>query len=89
MKYPFPLLVSKRTGKDAQTSRVDKKENKMIVVYTDYDADGITGGTILWETLHMLGFKVMPYVPHRRHEGYGFSVKGIDRVKKSLIPLSS
>ncbi|MBI4973982.1 single-stranded-DNA-specific exonuclease RecJ [Candidatus Roizmanbacteria bacterium] len=63
-----------------------KKENKMIVVYTDYDADGITGGTILWETLHMLGFKVMPYVPHRRHEGYGFSVKGIDRVKKEFDP---
>lgn len=61
-----------------------KKEGKMIVVYTDYDADGITGGTILWETLHMLGFKVMPYVPHRRHEGYGFSVKGIDRVKKEF-----
>src|SRR3989339_2056780 len=63
-----------------------KRENKMIVVYTDYDADGITGGTILWETLHMLGFKVMPYVPHRRHEGYGFSVKGIDRVKKEFDP---
>ena len=63
-----------------------KKEGKMIVVYTDYDADGITGGTILWETLHMLGFKVMPYVPHRRHEGYGFSVKGIDRVKKEFDP---
>ena len=65
---------------------VIKKEGKMIVVYTDYDADGITGGTILWETLHMLGFKVMPYVPHRRHEGYGFSVKGIDRVKKEFDP---
>lgn len=65
---------------------VIKKEGKMIVVYTDYDADGITGGTILWETLHLLGFKVMPYVPHRRHEGYGFSVKGIDRVKKEFDP---
>lgn len=63
-----------------------KKEQKMIVVYTDYDADGITGGTILWETLHMLGFKVMPYVPHRKHEGYGFSIKGIDNVKKEFNP---
>jgi single-stranded-DNA-specific exonuclease len=63
-----------------------KKENKMIVVYTDYDADGITGGSILWETLHFLGFNVMPYVPHRQHEGYGFSVKGIDNVKKEFDP---
>lgn len=62
------------------------KEKKKVVVYTDYDADGITGGTILWETLHGLGFDVMPYVPHRKHEGYGFSIKGLDRVKKEFDP---
>ena len=63
-----------------------KQNNEMIVVYTDYDADGITGGAILWETLHLLGFKVMPYIPHRKHEGYGFSKKGIDKVKKEFNP---
>jgi single-stranded-DNA-specific exonuclease len=63
-----------------------KETNRMIVVYTDYDADGITGGAILWETLYLLGFKVMPYVPHRRLEGYGFSKKGIDNVKKQFDP---
>lgn len=63
-----------------------KETKQMIVIYTDYDADGITGGTILWETLHLLGFKVMPYVPHRMHEGYGFSIKGIDNVKKEFDP---
>ncbi len=63
------------------------KENKqMIVVYTDYDADGITGGAILWETLYLLGFQVMPYVPHRQKEGYGFSIKGIENVKKFYNP---
>jgi single-stranded-DNA-specific exonuclease len=63
-----------------------KEKNQMIVVYTDYDADGITGGTILWETLHLLGFKVMPYVPHRKKEGYGFSKTGIDNVKREFDP---
>lgn len=63
-----------------------KKNNEMIVVYTDYDADGITGGAILWETLYLLGFKVMPYIPHRKHEGYGFSKKGIDNIKKEFNP---
>ncbi|MBP9690984.1 single-stranded-DNA-specific exonuclease RecJ [Candidatus Woesebacteria bacterium] len=61
-------------------------ERRTIVVYTDYDADGITGGSILWETLHLLGFQVMPYVPDRKTEGYGFSVRGIDRVKKEFDP---
>ena len=63
-----------------------KEKNQMIIVYTDYDADGITGGAILWETLYLLGFKVMPYVPHRKIEGYGFSKKGIDNVKKQFNP---
>lgn len=63
-----------------------KEKGRTIVVYTDYDADGITGGAIMWETLHLLGFKVMPYVPHRQHEGYGFSQKGIDAVKKLYDP---
>jgi single-stranded-DNA-specific exonuclease len=54
-------------------------ENKPIVVYTDYDADGVTGGSIMWEALHKLGFNVMPYVPART-EGYGFSEQGIDAV---------
>lgn len=63
-----------------------KKKEEMVVIYTDYDSDGITGGTILWETLHLLGFRVMPYVPHRQYEGYGFSFKGIDNVKQIYNP---
>lgn len=63
-----------------------KENNQMIVIYTDYDADGITGGAILWETLHLLGFRVMPYVPDRKKEGYGFSITGIDTVVKEFNP---
>lgn len=63
-----------------------KKNNQIIVVYTDYDADGITGGAIVWETFHLLGFKVMPYVPDRKKEGYGFSITGIDNVIKEFNP---
>lgn len=63
-----------------------KEKDQTIVVYTDYDADGITGGAVLWETLSLLGFKVKPYVPHRKAEGYGFSKKGIDNVKKEFDP---
>jgi len=63
-----------------------KEKNQMVVVYTDYDADGITGGAILWETLYLLGFRVMPYVPNRKTEGYGFSLFGIDNVIKKFNP---
>lgn len=63
-----------------------KEKQQTIIVYTDYDADGITGGAILWETLHLLGFKTMPYVPHRKKEGYGFSTQGIDTVIEKYHP---
>lgn len=63
-----------------------KKKNEMIVVYTDYDADGICGGAIVWEVLYQLGFKVMPYVPDRITEGYGFSKTGIEKIKKLYNP---
>jgi len=57
---------------------IEQKES--VVVYTDYDADGVCSGAIMWETLNDLGARVMPYVPHRVDEGYGLSQKGIDRI---------
>lgn len=53
------------------------ENHESIVVYADYDADGITAGAIMWEALHTIGANIMPYVPHRLEEGYGFSEKGI------------
>ncbi len=58
------------------------QEKESIIVYADYDADGVTAGAIMWETIHRLGGKVMPYIPHRVEEGYGLSTIGIDAIKK-------
>lgn len=57
------------------------KNKEEIVVFGDYDVDGICGTAILWETLNSRGAKVMPYIPHRIEEGYGLSIKGIENVK--------
>lgn len=62
------------------------KNKESIVVYADYDADGITAGAILWETLWKLGARVMPYIPRRSEEGYGLSEKGIDAVRAQYDP---
>lgn len=63
---------------------IEKKES--VVVYADYDADGITAGAILWETLNRAGAHVMPYIPHREKEGYGLSRAGIDAVREANDP---
>ena len=69
-------------------SRIHKaiRDKESIVVYADYDADGICAGAIMWETLWKLGARVMPYIPHRVEEGYGLSEKGIDAVREQFDP---
>lgn len=49
------------------------RDGRPIVVYGDYDADGITGTSLLYECLTLLGAKVSYYVPHRLDEGYGLN----------------
>lgn len=58
---------------------IDQKEQ--IIVYGDYDCDGVCATAVAWLALNSLGAKVMPYIPHRVEEGYGLSKKGIDTVK--------
>ncbi len=51
-----------------------------IVLYGDYDVDGITGVAILHAALRMLGANVDFYVPHRLQEGYGVNARALDRI---------
>lgn len=56
------------------------KNKESIVVYGDYDADGMCSTAIVWETLKDLGAKIMPFIPLREKEGYGLSIDGIDSI---------
>ena len=70
--------------------RINKaiKTQEKIIIYGDYDVDGICGCAILWETLNSLKANVMPYIPSRFDEGYGLSKKGIDNLlEKDKIDL--
>src|SRR3989344_9200097 len=84
--FPRKPSFNKKGQKVVTLLKQIHKEGRTIVVYTDYDADGVTGGAILWEALHKLGFKAMPYVPDRKKEGYGFSNLGLDAVKNKYNP---
>ncbi|MFH1863453.1 MAG: single-stranded-DNA-specific exonuclease RecJ [bacterium] len=58
------------------------KTQEKVIVYGDYDADGITGTAILWETLYSLGLNVLPYIPERFSEGYGLNSESIKKLKE-------
>ena len=51
-----------------------------IVIYGDYDVDGITGTAILHAILRMVGANVDYYVPHRIEEGYGLNIEAVDKL---------
>jgi single-stranded-DNA-specific exonuclease len=83
-KLSYDAVGLDRTQMDTAVERIKKaiKTKESVVVYTDYDVDGVSGGTIMWETLYGLGVNAIPYIPQRVEEGYGLSIKGIDKIKK-------
>lgn len=54
-----------------------RSRGELLVVFGDYDVDGVTATTLLLEGLRTLGWKVEHYLPHRMDEGYGFSTDAI------------
>ena len=63
------------------------KRNEKIVVYGDYDADGVCATAILWEILDSLGADVLPYIPDRFNDGYGLSGKSVEKLKAEVEDL--
>lgn len=49
-----------------------------IVLFGDYDVDGITGVSILWHCLRLTGAEPGCYIPRRLEEGYGISVEAVE-----------
>jgi single-stranded-DNA-specific exonuclease len=49
----------------------------LLVIFGDYDVDGVTATALLIESLTALGWKVAHYLPHRFDEGYGFSQEAV------------
>lgn len=75
---PYPTLKLKLS---ASVKLIKKyiKNNKNILIYGDYDVDGITSSAILWQSLIKLYPNVTPFIPDRQHDGYGFKADSFFR----------
>ena len=47
------------------------EDYEQILIYGDYDADGMTSASIMKETLEQMGAEVQVYLPNRFTDGYG------------------
>ncbi len=67
-------------GIKSAVSRIDQaiKNSEKIIVYGDYDADGLTAAATVYLAIRKKGGDILPYIPHREKEGYGLSKLGLD-----------
>ena len=74
---------------DIAVDRIKKAiaNGEKIVVYGDYDVDGITSVTALYSYLQKAGLNAEYYIPERISEGYGMNVTALDKIKNSGINL--
>ncbi|MEO5803289.1 MAG: single-stranded-DNA-specific exonuclease RecJ, partial [Verrucomicrobiota bacterium] len=63
---------------------IARERDEPLVIFGDYDVDGVTSAALLIEVLTALGWKVDFYLPHRLDEGYGLSQDGVENCIKKF-----
>ena len=74
-----PFLM-KDMGKVVDRLLLAISNGEKIVIYSDYDCDGIPGGVLLHDFFKKIGHKNFEnYIPHRHEEGYGLNISAIEK----------
>ncbi len=82
---PF-LMLGMEKAVERILAAVEKKEK--IVIYSDYDADGIPGAVILHDFFKKIGYdNFKNYIPHRVLEGFGLNDEAVDEFAKNKVDL--
>ena len=62
-------------------------QDEKIIIYGDYDVDGITSSALLLQTLRAFNAKVDAYIPNRFDEGYGLNTNALDKFSADGVTL--
>ncbi|KAF0134746.1 MAG: single-stranded-DNA-specific exonuclease [Candidatus Saganbacteria bacterium] len=71
----------------AKRTLLAKERNEKVLIYGDYDVDGVTGTVILVEALRYLGINASFYIPSRYGEGYSINSEAVKKAKDDGINL--
>ena len=76
-------------GMTATLERISSalKKREKIIIYGDYDADGIMSTVIIYKTLKRLGAHCEYYIPHRIDEGYGLNIAAVEKMAECGVHL--
>ena len=84
IKNPMDLLDMDKAA-DRIIKALDSEEK--IVIYGDYDVDGITSTALLYEFLKSNGACAEYYIPDRKDEGYGINIMAVNKLIKQGVKL--
>ena len=80
---PF-LMPDMQPAVDRLLKAIDGQER--VVLYGDYDVDGVTSVALIQEVLGKYGLECQGFLPHRMDDGYGVSKSGVERCLKDYDP---
>ena len=80
-----PMLMQ---GMPQAVERIQKaiQQNQTIVIYGDYDCDGVCATSVLYLYLKSVGVSPQIFIPHRFENGYGLSKETIEHILTSVRP---
>jgi len=81
---PFQITDLKRAAERILQAIAAREK---MVIFGDYDVDGITSSALLWRVLRRLGADVETFLPLRMEEGYGLSQEGVERCVEQHQPV--
>ncbi len=74
-------------GRAVERIHLALERKERMLVYGDYDVDGITSTFLLHSALSGLGGVVQYRIPHRTRDGYGLTVEAIEKAKRDGFTL--
>lgn len=91
-KHPMDITLeeveidAKQMAKTVARLLEAKEKKQDVIVFGDYDADGVCATAVLWETLYELGVKARPFIPNREKHGYGMTDRSLTDLLAEKIP---
>lgn len=83
---PDPFLLK---DMDVAVERLKKakEHHEQILIFGDYDVDGVTSSALLHNLLRSFGIAVLNHIPHRMSEGYGLNTGILDYAREHGVQL--
>jgi len=92
-RYLYPDInnlsdITKYSGFKKAKERIERAiaDGETIVIYGDYDSDGICSVAMLYDFLLKRGAKVGYFIPDRHKDGYGINLEAVENIAENYFP---